>query len=86
MTEEPGIIVYGTRWCPDCSRARKILDNRGIPYLYIDINRDKGGRAYVEQVNNGNRSVPTILFPDGDTLVEPSKRALNTKLDDLKLT
>ena len=86
MTEESGIIIYGTRWCPDCSRARRILDRRGIPYEYIDINRDKQARAYVEQVNNGNRSVPTILFPDGDVLVEPSNHKLNAKLDDLKIS
>ena len=81
MTGELGIIVYGARWCPDCHRARKILDRREIPYEYIDINRDAEARAYVEQVNNGNRSVPTILFPDGDILVEPSNSALNAKLD-----
>ena len=84
MTEESGIIFYGTRWCPDCSRARRILDGREILYEYIDINRDQQARAYVEQVNNGNRSVPTILFPDGDILVEPSNRKLNVKLDELK--
>ena len=84
MTEEPGIIVYGTKWCPDCHRARRILGSREIPYEYIDINRDMQARAYVEQVNNGNRSVPTILFPDGDILVEPSNRKLNTKLDNLE--
>ena len=85
MTAESGIIVYGTKWCPDCTRARRILDGRGIPYEYIDINRDKQARAYVEQVNNGNRSVPTILFPDGDILVEPSNRQMNGKLDNLKI-
>ena len=85
MTERYDIIVYGTRWCPDCHRARRILGKRDIPYEYIDIGRDATGRAYVEHVNNGNRSVPTILFPDGDVLVEPSNKALNTKLDDLEV-
>ena len=85
MTEETGIVVYGTRWCPDCSRARRVLDGRDISYEYIDINRDKQARATVEEINNGNRSVPTILFPDGEILVEPSKRKLNAKLDDLKI-
>jgi len=83
MTKRQEIIVYGTRWCPDCHRARKTLGRRDIPYEYIDINRDSQARAYVEEVNNGDRSVPTILFPDGDILVEPSNRALNAKLDSL---
>ena len=84
MTGEQTIIVYGTRWCPDCHRARRILDGRDIPYTYIDINRDKQACAYVEQVNHGNCSVPTIQFPDGEILVEPSNSALNAKLDTLK--
>jgi mycoredoxin len=83
MAEDTGIIVYGTKYCPDCYRARKILDGRAIPYTYVDINRNPEARAYVEQVNNGNRSVPTICFPDGEVLVEPSNSALNAKLDRL---
>ena len=86
MTEDRCIIVYGTRWCPDCHRACKILGRRKIPYEYIDINRDSQARTYVEQVNNGNRSVPTILFPDGDILVEPSNSALNAKLGTVGLS
>lgn len=84
MSGELAIIVYGTRWCPDCHRARRILAKRDIPHEYIDINRDVQARTYVEQVNNGNRSVPTIQFPDGEILVEPSNSALNAKLDTLK--
>jgi mycoredoxin len=81
MAEQQSIIVYGTRWCPDCSRARRVLEKRALPYEYIDINRDAQARDFVEQVNKGNRSVPTILFPDGDILVEPSNSTLNKKLD-----
>ncbi len=84
MAEEKGIIVYGTKWCPDCYRARKIFREREISFKYIDINRDAEARVYVEQINHGYRSVPTILFPDGDVLVEPSNSDLNAKLDRLE--
>ena len=83
MSDNQPILFYATRWCPDCHRARKILDARGIVYEYIDITKDHDARARVEQINNGNRSVPTIVFPDGDILVEPSNQALNKKLDAL---
>lgn len=83
MTKEQQIIIYGTKWCPDCYRAKKILRDREISFDYIDINRCAESRAYVEKVNNGYRSVPTILFPDGDILVEPSNFELNTKIDNL---
>jgi mycoredoxin len=74
------IIVYGTNWCWDCRRARKFLDQRQIQYLWIDIDGDKSAEAYVRATNGGNRSVPTILFPDGDILVEPSNQAIARKL------
>ena len=74
------IIVYGTRWCWDCRRTRQFLDKRQIQYEWIDIDDDKSAEAYVRKTNGGNRSVPTILFPDGDILVEPSNQALARKL------
>lgn len=77
---EPEIIVYGTSWCGDSRRARRILDENQIPYLWVDIDNDSEGRKFVEQVNKGYRSVPTIVFPDGMILVEPSSSELKEKL------
>lgn len=74
------IIVYGTTWCGDSRRARRVLDENQIPYEWIDIDQDMEGRKYVEQVNRGYRSVPTIVFPDGDLLVEPTSSVLMKKL------
>lgn len=74
------IIVYGTTWCGDTRRARRFLEQNNIPYVWIDIDQDKEARAFVEKVNNGFRSVPTIIFPDGSMLVEPSTRKLGEKL------
>ena len=74
------IVFYGTKWCFDCKRAKKFLDQRNIVYRYVDIDRDPGARAYVQEVNNGNRSVPTIVFPDGEILVEPSNAELAEKV------
>jgi mycoredoxin len=74
------IIVYGTSWCGDSRRARAFLDQHHIAYTWIDIDQDLQARKYVESVNRGNRSVPTILFPDGSILVEPSQMKLAEKL------
>ena len=73
------IIMYTTNWCPDCHRAKYLLDEYGIAYKEIDIEKDPVGLAFVKQVNNGNRVVPTILFPDNTILVEPSTAALAKK-------
>ena len=74
------IQVYSTSWCPDCHRAKYILDEYGIAYNEIDVEQNAEGLAFVKQVNNGNRVVPTIVFSDGAILVEPSNKTLATKL------
>ena len=74
------LLVYGTPWCGDTIRARRILDNHQIPYEWIDINQSSEAAHVVEKINHGNRSVPTILFPDGSILVEPSSIELMKKL------
>ena len=77
---EKGLTVYGTTWCPGVRRVRRFLERRQIPYRWVDIDEDAEGRAFVEQVNNGMRSVPTIVFDDRSILVEPSLAELAAKL------
>ena len=74
------ITVYGTPWCPDCKRAKQFLGEQRIQYHWVDIEQDAQAMTYVEEVNQGKRIVPTILFPDGSTLVEPSNADLAEKL------
>lgn len=74
------IIVYSTNWCPDCKRTKRFLGEQRIPYINVDIEQDLAAMAYVEKVNHGMRSIPTIVFPDGDILVEPSNATLAKKL------
>ncbi len=79
------IKVYGTRWCGDTRRALRILDERQIDYDWIDIDQDKDGETLVKATNQGNRSVPTIFFPDDSILVEPRNQELIDKLTALGL-
>ncbi|HCU57632.1 MAG TPA: NrdH-redoxin [Anaerolineaceae bacterium] len=78
------IKIYGTKWCGDTKRALRIFDERSIPYDWIDIDKNPQGEKLVKETNHGNRRVPTIFFPDGSILVEPSNQALNEKLDALQ--
>ncbi len=73
------IVMYATSWCGDCRMAKRWFDSHGIAYDYIDIEQDEQAAEYVVQVNGGSRSVPTIVFPDGSVLVEPSARQLSAK-------
>jgi mycoredoxin len=69
---EAELIVYATSWCGDCHRARRFLEERQVAYRWVDIDHDQQAEALVKKVNRGNRSVPTLVFPDGSLLVEPS--------------
>jgi len=83
MIEEEKLVVYGTRWCGDCRRALKMLNERNLTFIWVDIDRDPKAEAYVIVTNHGNRSVPTIVFPDGSIMVEPSNNDLSLKLDSM---
>ena len=78
-TTQQKVKVYATTWCGDCRMAKRWLDAHNIPYDYINIEQDEEAADYVLRVNRGMRSVPTIVFPDGSVLVEPSARELAQK-------
>jgi thioredoxin reductase (NADPH) len=76
-----GIVrMYGANWCPDCRRAKTFFGEQRIHYEYIDLDQHPNAVAEVERINDGMRSIPTIIFPDGTVLVEPSNAALAQKL------
>lgn len=79
MTEQK-IKVYGALSCPDCRRTLRFLHDGRIPYDWIDVSERPEEMAVVRRRNAGMESIPTIIFPDGSFLVEPSNEALARKL------
>ncbi len=73
------IVMYTTQYCSDCLRAKKFFEAHNIPHLQIGLEGNEAATEFVMQVNNGYRSVPTIIFPDGSVLVEPSWEELKSK-------
>jgi thioredoxin reductase (NADPH) len=74
------IKLYGTLWCSDCKMTKKFFGEQRVHYDFIDVDTDKDGLAFVEKVNNGKQIIPTLLFEDGSTLIEPSNADLAAKL------
>ena len=66
------LTMYSTSWCGYCHRLKSQLDREGIPYTVIDIEQDEASAAYVESVNGGNQTVPTLRFDDGSALTNPT--------------
>ena len=78
--DHDSIIIYGTTWCPDCKRSKQFLGDQRVHYHWVDIELDSESMAHVEEINKGKRMIPTIVFPNGDVLVEPSNAELAEKL------
>ena len=78
-TSPSQIVMYAVEWCPDCRRAKFFFKRKKIEVLEVDVNADKKAEEFVKGLNNGYRSVPTIILPDGSMMVEPSSEELEAK-------
>lgn len=79
-TRQPSqIVMYLVDWCPDCKRAKFFFKRNNIPVIEVNVDADHQAETFIQQLNSGSRSVPTIVFPDGSLLVEPSNAALQEK-------
>ena len=74
------ITMYSTTWCGYCRRLRSQLDREGIGYQVIDIEEQPDAADFVMSVNNGNQTVPTVLFPDGSAATNPSLAEVKARL------
>ena len=72
--------MYSTTWCGYCRRLKGALDREGIGYSEVNIENTPGAAEYVESVNNGNQTVPTVVFPDGSAATNPSLAEVKARL------
>lgn len=78
---EPGAItMFTTSWCGYCRRLKMQLDREGISFREVDIETDEAAAQIVTQVNNGNRTVPTVLFPDGSAATNPPAHEVSERV------
>lgn len=74
-----GIRVAGTMWSPGAHQVKEFLTRHQIPYRWIDLEADTQARSMVESLTHGKLTIPTVLFPDGSFLVDPTLEALAEK-------
>lgn len=77
------IIFYGHPGCPTVPLVRTLLEYATAEFEYINIRSDELGRQHLKEINKGYESVPTLVFPDGSILIEPSNTELNEKLQSI---
>jgi mycoredoxin len=74
------VTMYSTPWCGYCHRLRAQMDREGIAYEVVDIEAHPEAAEIVMSVNGGNQTVPTVVFPDGSALTNPSVAQVREKL------
>ena len=74
------VTMYTTPWCGFCRRLKSQLAREGIEVAEVDIERDPAAADYVMSVNGGNQTVPTVVFPDGTALTNPSAAKVRERL------
>jgi len=63
----PRLTVYSAEWCPDCRQAKAFLDEHGVPYELVEIDKDAEAAKLLEQ-KTGKRGIPYFVL-DGEQWV-----------------
>lgn len=74
------VTMYSTVWCGYCRRLKAQMDREGIAYVEVDIENDPRAAQLVMSVNGGNQTVPTVFFPDGTAIANPTLAQVKKKL------
>jgi mycoredoxin len=80
------LTMYTTPGCGFCQRLKAQLSRVGVEMTEVDIERDPAAAEFVMSVNGGNQTVPTLLFSDGSTMVNPSAAQVQARLAELAAT
>lgn len=82
LPESGSVLMYTTTWCGDCVRLKSQLKSAGIPFAEVDIElpENAGTAEYIASLNDGQRRIPTVIFPDGTAAIEPSLREVQQRL------
>ena len=77
------LTMYTTTWCAFCKRLKSQLARDGIQMAEVNIEEDPAAAEYVMSVNGGNQTVPTVVFPDGSAMTNPSAAQVKQRLQEL---
>jgi len=74
------LTVYGAPWCPHCKRVKRFLAAHRVSYENIDIDERPEAIETLQQLQDGGRIIPTVVYADGTHEVNPSDGALARRL------
>jgi mycoredoxin len=83
MTADASVTMYSTQWCGYCHRLKSQMDREGISYSVVDIEQDGDAATLVAQHNNGDLTVPTLVYSDGSAQTNPPIKDVKAKIASL---
>ena len=82
QTPDAGAVtMFTTTWCGYCRNLKTQMDRAGIPYSEVNIEQVPDAADFVQSVNGGNQTVPTLLFSDGTAATNPSLAQVKSRID-----
>lgn len=76
------VLMFSTTWCGYCRNLKGQMDRAGVSYTEVNIEEVEGTAELVAEVNGGNQTVPTLIFPDGSSATNPSLATVQARLAD----
>ncbi|HWU31739.1 MAG TPA: mycoredoxin [Marmoricola sp.] len=80
---QASFVMYSTPWCGYCHRLKSQLDREDIAYSVVDIEQEPAAAEIVMAANNGNQTVPTLVYSDGTAQTNPSLAQVKAKIAEL---
>ena len=77
------VTMYSTPWCGYCHRLKGQLEREGVHFEVVDIEQDPAAAEVVMRINNGNQTVPTLVYADGTAHTNPPAKQVLAKLAEL---
>jgi mycoredoxin len=77
------VTMYSTPWCGYCHRLKGQLEREGVQFEVVDIEQDPAAAEVVMSLNNGNQTVPTLVYSDGTAHTNPPAKQVVAKLAEL---
>ena len=74
--KKPKITMYTSEYCMHSRAVEGFMARNDIPVKMVNIDSSQSARKKVMEINEGHASVPTLVFPNGDSMTEPSMRRL----------
>jgi mycoredoxin len=75
------LVVYSSDWCPDCRRAKRVLEEAEAPFDEVNLDGDPMAEAMVLEKSGGRRVVPTLRFDDRVWAFNPAPPLLRRLLN-----